>query len=87
MQQQPFDMQTASPPCRQWIPRAFSELRDCLAKSAAQECARASALTQLSVLLKRHARVLMPGILDILDCLPETVNPSEFEHLLPEVSV
>ncbi|KAK9794040.1 hypothetical protein WJX73_010101, partial [Symbiochloris irregularis] len=68
----------------QFIPRAFSELRDCLAKTAAQECARALALTQLGVLLKRHARVLMPGILDILQCLPETLKPSEFEHLLPQ---
>ena len=45
-----------------------------------------SALSQLAVLLRRHSRVLMPSLLCIMDALPETLDPSKFQHLLPEVS-
>lgn len=48
-------------------------------------CARASSLERLQKLLQRHAYVLMPSVLDILACLPETLHPSVLQDLLPKV--
>ena len=71
---------------RGFSPEAFSGFRSCLVKTAAEAFARAGAIPQLETLLQRHALVLMPSLLDVLACLPETISPSAFEHLLPKVT-
>ncbi|GJJ08741.1 hypothetical protein Clacol_002960 [Clathrus columnatus] len=44
-----------------------------------------SHFTQLSTLLKRHAKILSSHRLAILDCIPDHVHPSQFQNLLPTI--
>ena len=68
------------------MPAAFDEFRDCLLRHAAESFARIGAVQQLEKLLQEHAFALVPGLLEILESLPEVMAPSDFEHLLPKVA-
>lgn len=49
--------------------------------------AASGALGMLGRLLQRHPYALTPHLLDILSCLPETLTPASFAHLLPKVCI
>ncbi|BDA40884.1 probable neuroblastoma-amplified sequence at N-terminal half [Coccomyxa sp. Obi] len=56
-------------------PAAFADFRDCTLKEAAMAFASSGSAAALRKLLQRHAYALMPHLLDILSCFPETLPP------------
>lgn len=67
---------------RQYSPDAYKDFRDCVLEDAASEFARVGAFSALAVLFKYHPYSLVPHLLEILDCLPDTVPPGELAELL-----
>lgn len=67
---------------RQYCPEAYADFRDCVLEDAACEFARVGSFAALAVLFNYHPYSLVPHLLEILDCLPDTVPPGELADLL-----
>ena len=70
---------------RAWTPAAFAALRDRTVAQAASALAAAGQLAALPLLLDLHPRALAPSVLDVLDCIPETVPAKQLAPLLRQV--
>lgn len=73
------------PQCSSWNAAAYAALRDCTVAEAASALAAAGRLAALPLLLQRHPRALMPSALEVLSCIPETVDPKQYTPLLRQV--
>lgn len=60
-------------------------MRDRTAAQVASALAAGGQLAALPLLLDRHPRALAPSILDVLDCVPETVTAKQLAPLLRQV--
>lgn len=76
-------MQSKSPG---WDVEAFASFRDSDMISVAKELAGCGDVSRLSALIQRHSRILGPFLLDILDQVPESLDPRLYAQLLPKVS-
>ncbi|KAJ0396671.1 hypothetical protein P43SY_007161 [Pythium insidiosum] len=63
----------------------FVHFRDCALIDVARQLAKDGRLAALSALFRRHAWNLLPAREQILQCLPVTVAPREYAHLLPAI--
>lgn len=68
-----------------WHPQAYAALRSCTVAEAASALARAGRLAALPLLLQRHPHALLPSLLDVLACIPETVDAKQYAPLLRRV--
>ena len=55
--------------------------------AVASEFARTGDLVSLRTLLLRCPFTLAPRLLDVLDCLPETLPPAQWTPLITQVSL
>lgn len=63
----------------------FQRFRSANLFSVASECAAKAEVGALHTLLVRHGDVLQPHIVGILDALPPTVPPTQFQKILPAI--
>lgn len=71
-------------PRRAFDPATYADFRDCTLKEAAMAFASSGSAAALRKLLQRHAYTLMPHLLEILSCFPETLPPKSYIDILPK---
>lgn len=74
--------------CRhdRFVEASYKEFRQHTLEEAAMAAARHASVSKLMLLCERHPRRLIPGMLTLLACLPETVAADSYSHLLTLVS-
>lgn len=70
--------------CRAFDHAGYAEFRDCSLKDAAMEFASSGLTEAVKKLLQRHPYALMPHVLEILSCFPETLIPKSYIGILPK---
>lgn len=71
---------------RQFSEAGYKEFRQQTLEEAAMAAARSGAFTKLQLLCERHPQRLVPGMLALLACLPETASHEVYSQLLSLVS-
>ncbi|KAL0036267.1 hypothetical protein WJX79_010808 [Trebouxia sp. C0005] len=69
-----------------FVEASYKEFRQHTLEEAAMAAARHASVSKLMLLCERHPRRLIPGMLTLLACLPETVAADSYSHLLTLVS-
>ena len=64
---------------------AFSSFKDVELIEAARQYAAAGDMSSLNVIVQHHPLALGPSILQILEAIPETMDPRLYAALLPRV--
>ena len=70
--------------CRVFDPAGYADFRDSSLKEAAMAFASSGSAAAVRKLLQRHPFTLMPHVLDILSCFPETLPPKIYIDILPK---
>ncbi len=73
-------------PHDRFVEATYKEFRQHTLEEAAMAAARRASVSKLMLLCERHPRRLIPGMLTLLACLPETVATDSYSHLLTLVS-
>lgn len=73
-------------PHDRFVEASYKEFRQHTLEEAAMAAARHASVSKLMLLCERHPRRLIPGMLTLLACLPETVAADFYSHLLTLVS-
>lgn len=69
-----------------FVEASYKEFRQHTLEEAAMAAARRASVSKLMLLCERHPHRLIPGMLTLLACLPETVAADSYSHLLTLVS-
>jgi len=77
---------TFPPPCGRFDEASYKEFRQHTLEEAAMAAARHASVSKVMVLCERHPHRLVPGMLTLLACLPETVPADSYSQLLTLVS-
>ena len=72
--------------CRQFSEPAYREFKQHTLEEAAMAAARAGSVTEVKLLCGSHPQRLIPGMLALLACLPETALHEAYSQLLELVS-
>ena len=75
-------MKIVSPCGRRFDEGSYKEFRQHSLEEAAMAAARHASVSKLMVLCERHPHRLLPGLLPLLGCLPETEPADSYSQLL-----
>ncbi|KAK9916721.1 hypothetical protein WJX75_006244 [Coccomyxa subellipsoidea] len=67
-------------------PRGYGEFQECTLKEAAMAFAASGSAAAVKKMLQRHTYTLMPHVLEILSCFPETLPPKSYADILPKAA-
>lgn len=70
--------------CRAFDPGGYGEFQECTLKEAAMAFAASGSAAAVKKMLQRHPYTLMPHVLEILSCFPETLPPKSYADILPK---
>jgi len=65
---------------------AYAAFKDADLLEAARQYAAAGDVPSLVTLVQRHPAALGPGVMGVLEALPESMDPRLYAQLLPRVS-
>ena len=72
--------------CSRFEEASYREFRQHTLEEAAMAAAKHASVSKVVLLCERHPRRLIPGMLTLLACLPETVAADVYSQLLSLVS-
>lgn len=70
-----------------WNGESFALFRDADMVSVAQELAACADMLKASILIQRHSSSLSPFLLEVLDKVPESLDPRLYSQMLPKVRI
>ena len=72
--------------CRQFSEASYREFKEHSLEEAAMAAARIGSFSKVQLLCERHPHRLVPGMLALLTCVPETASHEVYSQLLSLVS-